>query len=122
MLLPFYSFIASEICCTLIASYHRSLPFKDTISIKHFIKSAIIICEQIESLLRRHYRLIHKVFSMPGPVFEIFMDKAGKHRFHLKASNGEIIASSEAYNSKQACKDGIESVKKNAPIATTKEI
>ena len=37
---------------------------------------------------------------MPGPVFEIFKDKAGKHRFHLKAPNGEIIASSEAYDSK----------------------
>lgn len=59
---------------------------------------------------------------MPGPVFEIFKDKAGKDRFRLKASNGEKIAISEAYNTKQACKDGIESVKENAPIATVKEI
>jgi hypothetical protein len=59
---------------------------------------------------------------MPGPVFEIFKDKAGKYRFHLKASNGEIIAVSEAYETKQGCKNGIDSVKNNAPIATVKEI
>lgn len=56
------------------------------------------------------------------PVFEIFKDKAGKYRFHLKAANGEIITVSEAYEAKQGCKDGIESVKKNAPIAMVKEI
>jgi uncharacterized protein YegP (UPF0339 family) len=57
------------------------------------------------------------VGNLPKPVFEIMKDKAGKFRFHLKAANGEIIAVSEAYTSKDACKDGIESVKKNAPIA-----
>jgi uncharacterized protein len=51
------------------------------------------------------------------PVFEWYTDKAGKYRFRLKATNGEIIAVSEAYNSKESCVDGIESVKKNASIA-----
>ncbi len=37
--------------------------------------------------------------------------------FVLKAGNGEIIAVSEVYSSETACKNGIESVKKNAPIA-----
>ena len=33
--------------------------------------------------------------------FELYKDKAGKYRFRLKASNGQIIAtSSEAYESK----------------------
>ncbi|MHC1689075.1 MAG: YegP family protein [Methanothrix sp.] len=59
---------------------------------------------------------------MTGPVFEIIKDKAGKYRFHLKASNGEIIAASEAYETKQACKGGIESVKKNAPIAIVNDL
>jgi uncharacterized protein YegP (UPF0339 family) len=54
---------------------------------------------------------------MPEPVFEWYKDKAGKFRFRLKASNGEIIAVGEAYNSKVGCLNGIESVKKNAPIA-----
>ena len=32
--------------------------------------------------------------------FELYTDSAGKFRFRLKARNGEIIASSEAYESK----------------------
>ena len=37
--------------------------------------------------------------------------------FNLKANNGQVIATSEVYNSDAACKNGIESVRKNAPIA-----
>jgi uncharacterized protein len=58
-----------------------------------------------------------QVTSLPEPKFEWFKDKAGKFRFHLLAANGEIIAVSEGYSSKEACVNGIESVKKNAPIA-----
>ena len=46
--------------------------------------------------------------------FEIKKDKAGKFRFNLKAGNGQVILSSEAYNSKSACDNGIESVRKNS--------
>jgi uncharacterized protein YegP (UPF0339 family) len=53
---------------------------------------------------------------MPGK-FEIKKDKAGKFRFNLIAANGEIIASSEAYETKEACKIGIQSVKTNAASA-----
>ena len=53
---------------------------------------------------------------MPGK-FEIKKDKSGKFRFNLIAPNGEIIASSEAYEKKTSCMNGIESVKKNAPTA-----
>jgi uncharacterized protein YegP (UPF0339 family) len=61
------------------------------------------------------------VVSLAEPKFEWFKDKAGKFRFRLKAANGEIIATSEAYESKDACTNGIESVKKNAPIAKVME-
>jgi uncharacterized protein YegP (UPF0339 family) len=46
--------------------------------------------------------------------FEIKTTTAGKFRFNLKAGNGQIILSSEAYESKGAAQKGIESVKKNA--------
>ena len=49
--------------------------------------------------------------------FEIYKDKAGEYRFRLKAGNGEVIAVGEGYTSKQACLNGVESVKKNAPDA-----
>ena len=52
---------------------------------------------------------------MPEPVFEWYKDKLGKFRFRLKAANGEVIAVSEGYTSKEGCVNGIESVKKNAP-------
>ncbi|MCM1307235.1 MAG: YegP family protein [Butyrivibrio sp.] len=38
-------------------------------------------------------------------------------KFDLKAGNGEVIATSEVYSSEAACKNGIASVKKNAPAA-----
>ncbi|SHL98973.1 YegP family protein [Flavobacterium chilense] len=43
--------------------------------------------------------------------------KNGKPYFNLKASNGQIIGSSEMYESVSARENGIESVKKNAPDA-----
>ena len=38
-------------------------------------------------------------------------------KFDLKAGNGEVIATSEVYTTKAACKSGVISVKKNAPVA-----
>ncbi len=52
---------------------------------------------------------------MPGK-FEIYTDKAGEYRFRLKASNGEPILASEGYTAKAGCLNGVESVKKNAPV------
>jgi uncharacterized protein YegP (UPF0339 family) len=54
--------------------------------------------------------------------FEIYTDKGGKYRFRLKAGNGEIIAASEAYESKASAKNGIESVKNNAVDAPTVDL
>ena len=49
--------------------------------------------------------------------FEIFLDRKKQYRFHLKASNGETIAASQAYDTKAACIKGIKSIQKNAPAA-----
>ena len=51
------------------------------------------------------------------PKYEIYLDKSEEYRFRLKAKNGEIIATSEGYKSLDGCKNGIASVKKNAPEA-----
>ena len=45
--------------------------------------------------------------------FEIKTVKTGI-KFDLKATNGEIIATSEVYTTEAACRKGIESVKANA--------
>ena len=56
-----------------------------------------------------------------NPKFEIYEDKAGEFRFRLKARNGEIILSSEGEKAKAPCKNGIESVRKNASEAKVEE-
>jgi uncharacterized protein len=50
--------------------------------------------------------------------FELYKDAKGEYRWRLVASNGQSIAASgEGYKSKESAKDGIASVKKNAPEA-----
>lgn len=62
---------------------------------------------------------------MPGK-FVIKKGSTGKFRFTLVSTNGQIVATSEAYNSKASCTNGIKSVRNLAPDAeiedqTTKE-
>lgn len=47
--------------------------------------------------------------------FVITTRKNGEFQFNLKATNGQVILSSEGYTTLAACKNGIESVKKNSP-------
>ena len=35
-------------------------------------------------------------------------------KFDLKATNGQVVATSEVYTSEKSCRNGIESVRKNA--------
>ena len=42
-------------------------------------------------------------------------------KFDLKATNGQVILTSEVYTTKAACVNGLESVAKNAPIAAVED-
>jgi len=53
--------------------------------------------------------------------FELYKDKKGEYRWKLVASNGQTIAVGEGYTTKESAKNGIESVKKNAPTAAIVE-
>ena len=54
--------------------------------------------------------------------FELYKDAKGEFRWRLVAPNGQTIASSgEGYTTKESAKNGIESVKKNAPTAKIEE-
>ncbi len=57
------------------------------------------------------------VETVTNPKFELYQDKAGEFRFRLKARNGEVIAASEGYKTKDSCLNGIDSVRRNAPEA-----
>ena len=52
---------------------------------------------------------------MPGK-FELYKDKAGKFRYRLKASNGQIILAGQAYKTKVSAKNGIGSVQRNSAV------
>ena len=54
--------------------------------------------------------------------FERKQSTSGKPYFSLKAKNHETIGRSEMYSSESARDNGIESVKKNGPTATLKDI
>ena len=51
----------------------------------------------------------------------VIKDAKNGVKFDLKAGNGEVILSSEVYNSMASCKNGIASVQKNAPIAALED-
>jgi len=53
--------------------------------------------------------------------FEKKVSTNGKFYFSLKAGNGQIIGSSEMYESEAGCDNGIASVQKNAPDASVEE-
>jgi uncharacterized protein YegP (UPF0339 family) len=54
--------------------------------------------------------------------FELYKDSAGKLRFRLRAPNNEIIAVSEAYESRGGALNGIKSVRENAPEAELEDL
>ena len=78
-------------------------------------KNAEVAKEKIED------QTIEDFEKLTNPKFEMYEDKAGEFRFRLNARNGENILSSEGYKSKASCKNGINSVIKNAPDAPVEE-
>jgi len=53
--------------------------------------------------------------------FEKKETEGGKFRFNLKASNGQVIGTSQNYSSASGCDNGIKSVAKSAPDAKVVE-
>ena len=49
--------------------------------------------------------------------FVLKKGSSGRYHFNLAAANGQVIATSETYESKESALNGIESVKTNAPGA-----
>ena len=54
--------------------------------------------------------------------FELYTDKSGEWRFRLKAVNGQTIAASQGYASKESALNGIDSVRRNAADAELVEV
>ncbi len=55
--------------------------------------------------------------------FELFREEGSDQiRWRLRAANGEIIAASEGYTTKQGAERGITAVKEAAPEARTEDL
>ena len=54
--------------------------------------------------------------------FVVSVRKNGEFQFNLKATNGQVILSSEGYVKKESCLAGIESVRKNSQVESRFEI
>lgn len=54
--------------------------------------------------------------------YEWWKSEDGQFRWHLKATNGEIVASGEAYKKKQGVLRGIEAHRRAARLAEVREI
>ncbi|QCC52427.1 HVO_2922 family protein [Halapricum salinum] len=60
---------------------------------------------------------------MSKATFELFEDSEGKYRWRLVHDNGNIIADSgEGYATEQKARQGLASVKENAPGADVVEV
>jgi uncharacterized protein YegP (UPF0339 family) len=57
-----------------------------------------------------------------GGKFEVYEDRGGKFRFRLKAGNGEIVATGEAYEAEASAEKGTEAVKRAADGAAIVEV
>ena len=60
--------------------------------------------------------------ALNDALYERKKAKNGNEYFKLKATNGQVIGTSEMYKSVSATENGITSVRKNAPEAPTEDI
>lgn len=54
--------------------------------------------------------------------FEVYQDPSGNYRFRLKAGNGEVVATGEAYSSLAGAKAGVDAVKRAAEGAAVVQL
>lgn len=59
---------------------------------------------------------------MNAPRFEIYKDLDDEFRWRLRAANGEIVASSEAYTSEADARRGVETAQRLVAIAPAEAI
>ena len=60
--------------------------------------------------------------SQDDSKFELKESESGKWSFNLKATNGQVIGTSQSYETESGAKNGIASVKTNAVDAIVKEV
>ncbi len=76
----------------------------------------------VRSALKANFADLSRGEKAANPKFELFLDKAGRYRFRLRARNGQVIACSDGYATREGCENGILSVRKNTQTWELEEI
>lgn len=90
----------------------------------HAINSEIVLTSEMYTTKQNCHKGIASV-KLHAPFDKNYIKKTAsnsKYYFVLKASNSEPIGKSEMYNSTQARDNGIEAVKRDAPVAETEDL
>lgn len=105
----------------LVAGNGEVIGTSETYSTKAACENGIESVRKNAEVAKIEDQTVENYEKETNPKFEIYTDKAGEFRFRLNARNGENILASEGYKAKASCKNGIESVCKNAPEAKVEE-
>ena len=98
----------------LVAGNHEIIATSEVYKTESSCKKGIASVRRNAPIANLEDKTVEPVVTARCPKFEVYTDKGGEFRFRLKATNGQIIAVSEGYTSKNSCMNGIESVRKNA--------
>lgn len=107
--------------------FHLNTDAGQTIAVSEMYKSDMTCRRGIQSVCRNaggaslEDQTIEGHLIQINPKFEVYQDKAGQFRFRLKARNGQIIAASNGYDTREACMAGVESVRRNVRGAAIEE-
>ena len=113
--------VASGIKFDLLATHGQVIATSEVYSALASCKKGIASVAKNAPIANVEDQTVEGYETVKHPKFEMYQDKAGEYRFRLKATNGEVIATSEGYKAKASCVNGIESVKKNAADAPVVE-
>ncbi len=105
----------------LVAGNGEVIGTSETYSTKAACENGIESVRKNAAAAKIEDQTVENYEKATNPKFEIYTDKAGEFRFRLNAKNGENILASEGYKAKASCKNGVESVVKNAPEAKVEE-
>ena len=92
--------------------FHLKAANGETIGTSEIYTKKDACVDGIESVIRCAGYLAQK-----NPKFEIYQDQKRGYCFRLLETSGQIILESQAYTAKASCRNGIRSVKVNAPSA-----
>ena len=107
--------------------FHLKARNGETVAVSQLYASLDGCYKGIESVIRHAAQAAVEDQTVRGgytpekhPKFEIYRDRAGRYRFRLLARNGQNIAAGAGYTTKENCRKGLESLRRQC--AGTPEI